>query len=281
MIRTLPSANFTLDRLDLDGHMLHKTGGGELDLGFGFVMNGGTLRVDLTDSATVTISNLALLNGGLQLDIPYAMQIELGQTFRPIRYVNGAREFQDLLLPELANGLDWDVRYESNSLVLSVIATRAGDFNGDGVFDCTDVNALVLRIADRSHHEDFDLTGDGLVDAADLQEWLVIGGEHNPSITGGNPFLPGDANLDGFVDAGDFNIWNANKFTHSAAWCNADFNADGAIDAGDFNVWNANKFTASNEFETVPEPSALALLLSAALIGRRRRPNRGRKCVRL
>ncbi|MCA9263790.1 MAG: hypothetical protein KDA60_08060 [Planctomycetales bacterium] len=59
----------------------------------------------------------------------------------------------------------------------------------------------------------------------------------------------GDANLDTFVDAMDYNIWWANRFPDPPLWNNvddtdwalADFNEDGGIDVTDFNVWNANK----------------------------------------
>ena len=54
---------------------------------------------------------------------------------------------------------------------------------------------------------------------------------------------PGDANLDGIVDAQDFNIWNTNKFTGNATWSMADFNADRVVDLGDYSLWNENKFT--------------------------------------
>ena len=76
---------------------------------------------------------------------------------------------------------------------------------------------------------------------------------------GGGAYLPGDANLDGSVDVGDFNLWNGNKFTATAAWCSGDFNADGSVDVGDFNIWNGNKFTSSDRVASVPEPSSWVL----------------------
>ena len=63
----------------------------------------------------------------------------------------------------------------------------------------------------------------------------------------GNPYLLGDANLDGVVDTSDFNVWTSNKFTSVAAWSAGDFNADGAVDISDFNIWNTTKFTSSND----------------------------------
>ena len=134
----------------------------------------------------------------------------------------------------------------------------SGDFNGDGNFDCADVDSLVVEIVAGTNAAAFDLTNDGLVNQADLTEWLAVAGAAN--LPSGNPYLSGDANLDGSVDAEDFIEWNTNKFTAVAAWCSGDFNADGVVDAADFIEWNANKFTSADVHGTpsVPEPSSLA-----------------------
>jgi hypothetical protein len=128
---------------------------------------------------------------------------------------------------------------------LQDVAIVDGDFNDDGNYDCLDINALAAEIAAMTHNPTFDLTSDGLVNGADLDAWLVEGGMNNPVQTGGNPFLKGDANLDGVVDGSDFGIWNSNKFTVRTDWCSGNFNADGVIDGSDFNIWNSNKFTSS------------------------------------
>ena len=53
------------------------------------------------------------------------------------------------------------------------------DFNNDGQLNCTDIDALVAEIAAGTNSSLFDLTGDGLVDIADLDEWRVQGGAAN------------------------------------------------------------------------------------------------------
>ena len=145
-----------------------------------------------------------------------------------------------------------------------------GDFNMDGNWDCSDVNALVAEIAAGTNDAAFDLNGDGVVNESDLTGadtgWLAVGGENNPGDTGGNAFLVGDANLDGFVDVSDFNVWNANNFTATPAWCSGDFNADGFVDVSDFNAWNANNFSSSADVAAVPEPGGLELLLVFGLL---------------
>jgi hypothetical protein len=85
--------------------------------------------------------------------------------------------------------------------------------------------------------------------------------------------IPGDANGDGFVDASDFNVWNANKFNSSTNWNTGDFNGDGVTDASDFNIWNGNKFTSASML--VPEPGGLSimatLLVASFFLARARR----------
>jgi formylglycine-generating enzyme required for sulfatase activity len=150
---------------------------------------------------------------------------------------------------------DWGFR------IAGTMATP--DFNNDGLINCIDVDSLVGEIAGGTNRATFDLTSDGVVDIADLREWLVQGGAAN--LPSGNPYLVGDATLNGVVDGLDYIEWNAHKFTSTAAWCSGDFNADGVVDGLDFFLWNDNKFTSS-DVASVPEPCAGILLISA-LIG--------------
>lgn len=147
-----------------------------------------------------------------------------------------------------------------------------GDFDLDGDLDGDDADALVMAVAVMTNDPSFDLTGDGLVDQADLEDWLAVAGSIN--LASGNSYLVGDANLDGFVDGPDFIAWNNNKFTSVAAWTAGDFNADGAVDGQDFVAWNANKFQSADGSGTaaVPEPSGLTMIgLAIGLLTIRRR----------
>jgi hypothetical protein len=137
------------------------------------------------------------------------------------------------------------------------LAILAGDFNEDGTLSCADIDLLISSIAADSAELTYDLTGDGAVDLLDRDAWLVAAGQEN--LASGDPYLLGDADLDGVVDTSDFNIWNSNKFTAAAAWCGGDFNADGNIDTSDFNVWNNFKFQSSGGIDAVPEPGIGAL----------------------
>jgi hypothetical protein len=85
-----------------------------------------------------------------------------------------------------------------------------------------------------SHRRDFDLDENSVVDVSDVTYLLQ-------SLLGTRV---GDANLDGSVDAADFNVWNAHRFQSCTGWDAGDFNGDGATDVSDLNLWNANKFSA-------------------------------------
>jgi hypothetical protein len=161
--------------------------------------------------------------------------------------------------------LTWKpVQYTAGSVILEVLSVTPfvadADFNNDGLYNCVDVDALVVDIAAGTNGPLYDLTGDGFVNQADLNDWLAEAGDVN--LPSHNPYLPGDATLDGVVDGSDFGIWNSHKFTSVAAWCSGDFNADGVVDGSDFGTWNSHKFTSSEASSAVvPEPRAMAIAL--------------------
>lgn len=111
-------------------------------------------------------------------------------------------------------------------------SAAAADFDLNGSLDGNDVDSLVAEIVAGTHDMDFDLTGDSLVNFADLEDW----------VTNRKGTLFGDANLDFVVDVSDFNAWNQNKFSQGTGWTGGDFSADGFTDVTDFNVWNSSKF---------------------------------------
>lgn len=86
-------------------------------------------------------------------------------------------------------------------------------------------------------------------------------------------YLPGDANLDGVVDATDLNtvlsFYNQNSSANR--WGRGDFNQDNVTDATDLNTvlsyYNQSSagLMSGLNVATVPEPGTVALLLSAAL----------------
>jgi hypothetical protein len=153
--------------------------------------------------------------------------------------------------------------FADDDVFVAKYSTTNPDFNSDGILDCIDIDSLVAEIVAGTNTSTFDLTRDGVVDTADLYEWRVQGGAAN--LQSGNPYLVGDANLDGAVGGEDFIAWNDHKFTSVAAWCSGDFNADGTVNGQDFDLWNDNKFTSSDGVSAVPEPSTVVVLFAAVL----------------
>ncbi len=240
-----------------------------------------TLEIGGTDNSTGAQYDQLIVDGTLQLDGTLQIDLidlgggayppQLGDSFTIVTTGGGISGlFADMDFPTLAGGLGWQLLPQANALQLKVVASAGlGDFNGDGNWDCADVDQLVAAIAAGSNDLAFDMNGDSAITLADLNDatsgWLVVGGANNSAVTGGSPFLAGDANLDGVADVSDFNVWNNNKFSSGAAWCRGDFNADGFVDVSDFNVWNGNKFQSSGNAVAVPEPATWGLLVWSLL----------------
>jgi hypothetical protein len=111
-----------------------------------------------------------------------------------------------------------------------------GDVTGDGIIDAQDIDVLSDVAGSGGAVTYYDLDGNGSVDASDVTFLIqnILGTQ------------AGDANLDGFVDASDFNRWNDAKFDcDGRSWGDGDFTGDGLVDASDFNLWNSARFTGN------------------------------------
>jgi hypothetical protein len=106
-----------------------------------------------------------------------------------------------------------------------------GDLTGDGVVDAADINTLFAAINAGDPPAEFDLDGNSVVDQLDVR-FLV------QDILG--TFL-GDANLDGRVNAADLNQVGLNwRETNVMGWELGDFNGDGFVNAMDLNILGLN-----------------------------------------
>ncbi len=151
------------------------------------------------------------------------------------------------------------------------------DFDANDTCDVLDVDMLVNEIIAGTNDSTFDLTGDKTVDAADLDQWLSDAAIENGFTA---PYLMGDANLDGTVNASDLNILGIKWQQEEGLWSAGDFNADGTVNAGDLNKlglnWQMSIPTAASS-QSVPEPAAITLLfgiIATPLLRHRRRPGR-------
>jgi hypothetical protein len=113
----------------------------------------------------------------------------------------------------------------------------------------------------------------------DEMRWAVTYDANNVYAT---VALPGDANLDGFVNLQDFNTLASNFGQSGLTWVMADFTGDGLVTLADFNLLAGNfGLSAGPEGPTaqdwaalasaVPEPATVTWVAGAALLMRRRR----------
>ncbi len=165
---------------------------------------------------------------------------------------------------------------EQDVYFLPIEATIICDFDGNRLCDVDDIDDMVSEgpiaagvSVTVGVNDQFDLTGDGVIDLDDRDEWLMRAGSQNGLQS---PYKLGDADLDGIVDGNDFVIWNGSKFSSTLLWSNGNFNGDAVTDGEDFLAWNLNKFTASDQV-VVPEPTTatIAILFAVAWIPNRRR----------
>ncbi|MEM8679953.1 MAG: PQQ-dependent sugar dehydrogenase [Planctomycetota bacterium] len=161
--------------------------------------------------------------------------------------------------------------------IFRLIRASLTDLNDDGVSDITDLNLLLAEGPVQAGvavvpgvNERFDLTGDGVINDADLSSWLESAAAENGFATS---YKVGDANLDGTVDGQDFVLWNGSKFTSTLEWNGGDFNGDGVADGQDFVLWNSNKFTTSDT-PVVPEPRGVIVLVGSFCLLAARRASR-------
>lgn len=134
------------------------------------------------------------------------------------------------------------------------------DFNGDAICDVDDLDELMYSGLG-SEELKYDLNASGnVIDLADVEEWLSLAGIENI----GEPFVVGDADLNGAVDASDLNTLGRNwQQMNLASWTEADFNGDGIANASDLNSIGGNWQHGVPAGAAVPEPSSCFSLIVA------------------
>jgi T5SS/PEP-CTERM-associated repeat protein len=118
--------------------------------------SGSALAVHLADPdedpdfGSVEVSGGAALDGTLQVQLASGFVPSEGDSFQILTAAGGRTgTFTSEVLPSLSSGLDWELQYTPNAVVLSVISTvLPGDYNGNGVVDAADY--VVWRKTDGS-----------------------------------------------------------------------------------------------------------------------------------
>ena len=215
------------------------------------------------------ISGSVALAGELRIELIDDFVPQSGNQFVLLNYdTNNGTMFDGVMFP----AGEWSINYGATQVTLS-FGELLGDFNSDGRFDTMDLDSLVEQIIAGGDPPEFDLTADGLVNGDDITQWLATGASANGFL---EPFLPGDTNLDGTVNAADLNNLGISWLQSPNTWTGGDFNADGAVNAEDLNTlgirWQQSIPIATS---TVPEPASGILLLSCILgaCTLRRRPS--------
>ena len=150
----------------------------------------------------------------------------------------------------------------------------AGDFNENGEIDLEDIDILTEQSASGAHLPQYDLTGDGFVNEADVNMWAK-----DKEI--GYTWI-GDANYDGQFNTGDFvQVLGGGKYedaNSTAVWSEGDWNGDGVFGTGDLVAALGDggyELGPRTDVAAVPEPASSLFALIAALglwirFGRRR-----------
>lgn len=236
------------------------------------------------DGALGGVDDTVHTSGDADVDAIY--YVGVGDGFEPVD-VPGATDQEEINLfvhnllaadhPPQQLKTTYAITFDSTQVTsMSTIFTTgftgpSADFDGDGDMDNDDVDALVGEIVAGTNESTFDISADGIVNNADLSQWLRDAATNN----GFNaPYLLGDANLNGSVDSGDLNNLALSWRQNVALWSAGDFNADGVVNAADLNELAINwRESIPSAASVVPEPAAatLAIFALAAMTCLRRR----------
>ena len=286
----------TLFAADLSDALLHDTNSSNADLDQADLFSAEVVRTNLARASLVgadlrgaQLTDANFRGANLQnASFLLAAHLETA-SFSPETRFNQWTEFPEDFDPSVA-GLsfvespvgDFDANDALNADDIDLLTERIqlGDIADDFVVrDLTIETDGVRYIFEETHSRDifvtklrktagndgwldsmFDVTGDGIVDAVDLQTWLTTAGHENI----GRPYRNGDANLDGLVNSQDLNIVGRNwRSDRDVAWTGGDFNGDGFVNATDLNLLGRN-WGSGMQAAPVPEPK-MPLLFAATL----------------
>lgn len=146
---------------------------------------GASVRLDIGGTVPgaqhdqIQVQDVAELGGALQVALSAGFVPQAGQSFAVMTYESRLGEFDQVQLPALPAGLEWDVQYGDNELRLGVSAAdQPGvdtDVNDDGVSDPLDLFDIVQHLGPCPPEPSacpWDLNGDDTVDNADIVVWL-------------------------------------------------------------------------------------------------------------
>ena len=156
-------------------------------------------HIDLAGDLTtfydrLTVGNDASIDGTLQVTLRDGFEPELGDDFLVLDTNDGLDgTFANALLPDLNDGLMWNMDYSPFALTLSVVEDTV-DANGDGFHNGADFLALQQGYGLPAPAPG-DITGDGLVTGDDFEKWQAAYGSAVPGPIAGLQAVPEPAAL--------------------------------------------------------------------------------------
>ncbi|MEZ6116433.1 MAG: PEP-CTERM sorting domain-containing protein [Pirellulaceae bacterium] len=188
-------------------------------------------------------------------------------------FANNGKEYRVDIFDSFSGGWGW-IGFDTVTIpgTNGDVQNDPGDFDGNGLLEAADINALSTAVATGDMASQFDLDGNGSVEDADRTFW--VNDLRNTYF--------GDANLDGEFNSSDLvTVFTAGQYEDGVAdnsgWAEGDWNGDGEFDSSDFVVaFGAGGYEIGPKgaVSSVPEPNALIMVM-AGLLGmaatRRRR----------
>jgi len=197
------------------------------------------LSIDLTFDQEVTVAEgaLTLHNDTTGLDVPLPGGIVTSGAGDTVTWDLSGVDLPDgdytatLSAAGVTEPMDEDYTFGFHCLL--------GDFSGDKAVNADDIDLMVIQVGSGANDPTYDLTGDTLVDSADLghmvQTLVFINGDSSTRGT-----QPGDANLDGLISDGDLSIMLSNWQRPSSGWALGDFTGNGIPGDEDLSVLLSN-----------------------------------------
>ena len=213
----------------------------------------------------VPLFDFRLTTGNPDVSTSLTLNLTPGNSAEGTRGISFLKDNAGLL--EFRNAKPQDV-IEHTPFTFTVLS--AGDFNGDGQLDASDIDLLAAEVIRGDNDRFFDLNADNIVDQSDRKVWVE---ELKKTYFG-------DSNLDGEFGTTDLvRVFTVGEYedgiTGNSTWASGDWDGNADFDTRDFVfVFQRGEYEVGPRpaVAAVPEPSGLTLVIvaQAVVLGRRR-----------
>ncbi len=148
--------------------------GGDVSLGANSAIRMEIASTNLADK--ITSKGSVTLSGDLTITPIEAYAPKAGDTFTLVTAADGIDGvFANVSLPPAPIGLDWELNYAGNEIILSLVAGCAPDLNADNTVDSADLALMLAAWGTPAA----DLNADTITDSSDLATLLAAWGPCN------------------------------------------------------------------------------------------------------